>query len=177
MLAHAEFQHAYVHNVLPLGYTYGIAKLAERLCGITSPAHTADGRHTGVVPAAYMLFVYQLQQLALAHYRIGKVATGKLVLLGREYPQLLYEPVIQRSVVYELQRAYAVCYLFNAIALPVREIVHRVDAPFVARAVVVFMLYAVHQRVAHQQVGVRHIYFSAQRFFAIFVLTIAHLAE
>ena len=78
-------------------------------------------------------------------------------------------------MVYELQRAYRVRYLFYTIALAMCEIVHRVYAPLIARTVMVCVLYTVYQRVAQQQIGVRHVYPGTQRFFAVLILACFHI--
>ena len=57
--------------------------------------------------------------------------------------------------------------IFNAVALAVRKIIHRVYAPLVAGAVVVRMLNAVKHWIAHEHIGMRHINFRSQRFTAI----------
>src|SRR5690606_25250962 len=80
MLPNAELKVTYIYYIFTFSYTYHIAKPAEGFRWIASAAHTAYGRHTGVVPAGYVFFVYKLQQLALAHYSIGKVAAGKFIL-------------------------------------------------------------------------------------------------
>jgi hypothetical protein len=75
--------------------------------------------------------------------------------------QLLYEPIVQRAMVYELQRADGVGNMFYAITLAVREIIHRIDTPFISRAVVMLMLDAVDNRVAEEKVGMSHIHLSS----------------
>ena len=51
-------------------------------------------------------------------------------------PSCVEEPVVERPVVLELQRADRVRDALDRVRLAVREVVHRVDAPRVARAVV-----------------------------------------
>ena len=58
-----------------------------------------------------------------------------------------------------------------------REVVHRVDAPFVAGAVVFSIQDAVHHRVAHVQIGRRHIYFRAKHMCAIGELARFHTLQ
>ena len=67
------------------------------------------------------------------------------------------------------------CDLFNTIALPVRKIVHRVNAPFVAATVMVCVFDTIDDRVTHEHIGMRHVYFSTQYFFAIFLFTGFHV--
>ena len=51
--------------------------------------------------------LHQLQQLALAHHRVGQVEPRELDLLRVVDAQLVEEPVVERPVVLELQRADA----------------------------------------------------------------------
>ena len=77
----------------------------------------------------------------------------------------------------ELQCANGVGDFLDTVALPMREVVHGIDAPLVAGAVVVRVLDAVHQRVAQQQVGVRHVYFGAQHLLAVGILAGTHVGK
>ena len=97
----------------------------------------------------------QLQQLALAHHRVGQIEAGKLDLLGMIDVQLIEKPVVQRAMVFKLQRADGVGDAFDGVALAVRPVVHRVDAPLVAGAVMVGVEDAVHDRVAQIEVAAR----------------------
>ena len=77
----------------------------------------------------------------------------------------------------ELERADGVRDVLDGVALAVREIVHRVDAPLVAGAVVRGVLDAVQQRVTHHHVRVRHVDLGAEHLLAVGVFAVAHLAE
>ena len=91
--------------------------------------------------------------------------------------QLLDEPVVERTVDVELQRADTVCDMLNGVALAVGVVVHRVDAPLVARAVVVGMQDAVHDGVTEHHVGVRHVDLGTQYLAAVGELAGTHAAE
>ena len=68
-------------------------------------------------------------------------------------PELLEEPVVERPVVLELERAERVRDALDRVGLAVGAVVHRVDAPGVAGAVVGGVQDAVQHRVAQVQVG------------------------
>src|SRR6476660_1118763 len=68
-------------------------------------------------------------------------------------------------------------YMLDTIALAMRKVVHWIDAPRIAGAVVVGMLNAVQHRVSHQHVGMCHIYFSAKGFAAVRKLARLHTAK
>ncbi len=80
--------------------------------------------------------LHELEQLALAHHRIVQVQAGKLDLPRVVDLQLVEQPVVERAVVLELQGADRVGDALDRIALPVGEIVHGINAPLVAGAVV-----------------------------------------
>ena len=67
--------------------------------------------------------------------------------------------------------------LLKGITLAMRKIIHRVNAPGITRAVVVGMLDAVENRVAHQHIGVRHVNFRTQYLFTIAVLAGFHFGK
>ena len=72
-------------------------------------------------------------------------------------PSCFDVPVVERPVVFELQRADGMRDAFDGVGLPVREVVHRIDAPLVAGAVMLGVQDAVHHRVAHVEVGRGHV--------------------
>ena len=77
-------------------------------------------------------------------------------------PSCFDVPVVERAVVFEFQRADGVRDALDGIGLAVGVVVHRVDAPLVAGAVMLGVQDAVHHRVAHVEVGRRHVDFGAQ---------------
>ena len=70
---------------------------------------------------------------------------GKLDLPGLGWAdwQLLHDPVVQRAVVLELQRAQGVGDALQRVLNGMGKVVHGIDAPLVALAVVVHMADAV----------------------------------
>ena len=80
-------------------------------------------------------------------------------------------------MILELQRAERVRDALDRVRQRVREVVHRVDAPGVAGAVVRRAPDAVERRVAHVDVGRRHVDLRPQRVGAVRELARAHPAE
>ena len=78
-------------------------------------------------------------------------------------PQVLDIPIVKRPVILKLQRANRVRNPLNRIALAVRVVIHRVDAPLIARPMMLGVQNAVHHRVAHVEVRRRHIDLRPQR--------------
>ena len=80
-------------------------------------------------------------------------------------------------MVLELQRANGMCNALDGIGLSVSEIVHRIDAPLIAGAVVVRVKDAVHDRIPEVQIRRGHIDFGPQGSGAIGKLAGAHPLE
>ena len=157
ILAHKMLQQAQFNGPVGLGNPDRAAEIANRFRRIAAAANTADGRHARIIPAAHMIFSNQLQQLALAEQGVSHVQPVELDLPGVKDAQVVHKPVVKRSVIFELQRADGMRNAFDGIRLPVRIVVHRIDAPLVAGAVMFGMQNAVHHRVAHVEVGRRHV--------------------
>ena len=112
-------------------------EVAHALGREAAPADARDRGHARVVPAAHAAVLDELQQEALREHRVGEVEPRELVLARpRRHRQVLEEPVVERPVVLELERADRVRDALDRVGLAVREVVGRVDAPGVARALV-----------------------------------------
>ena len=92
-----------------------------------------------------------------------QVQSGEFDLLRPIRSQRLHAPVIQGPVIFELQRADGMGDPLNRIRQGVRIIVHRVNAPGIAGAMVSRSQDPVQDRVAHGDVGRRHIDLGPQR--------------
>ena len=122
--------------------------------------------------------LHELQQLALAHHRVGEVEAGELDLarLAR-HRQVVHRPVVERPVILELQRAERVRDVLDGVRDGMRVVVHRVDAPRVARTVVRRVPDAVDHRVAQVDVRRRHVDLRPEHLGAVFELAVAHPLE
>ena len=80
-------------------------------------------------------------------------------------------------MVLKLHRAKRVRDIFQRVALPVREVVERVDAPRVPGALVAAAANAVEHRVAQIDVVGCHVNFRAQHHFAVGVVAVFHARE
>ena len=171
-------QLAHIHEVVSLGDAGLFHEGEDARRRVAAAAQAGQGRHTGVVPAVHDVLLDQLAQVTLAHDGVRHVQAGKLALL-REFfaEQVRDDPLIQRAVVLKLKAAQAEGDALNGVLNGVRKVVHRVDAPLVALAVMLDMLDAVDGRVAHVHVRAGQVDLGAQRFFAVGKLTRAHTAE
>ena len=103
------------------------------------------------------------RRIALAQHGVGQSKRAELDLLRAVDAQLVAEPLVQRPMILVVQVAQRVGDALDRVALPVRPVVHRIDAPLVAGAVMLGVQDAVHDRVAHVEVRVRHVDLGAQR--------------
>ena len=177
VFADAEFQHRVIHHGVGAGDADAAAELAQGLRRHAAAAQAAQGGHARVVPALDVAFLYQLDELALGQHRVGEVEARELDLLGMVHFQGVQHPVIELAVVLELQRADGVGDAFQRVRQAVGEVVHGIDAPLVARAVMFGMADAVQGGVAHDQIGRGHVDLGAQHMLAVGEFPGAHAAE
>ena len=177
VLPYAPFQQLDVHELLVLADTDLVAEHLDGLGSIAAAPHSAEGGHARVVPAGDYAFLHELEQFALAHEGIGEVQPGEFVLMARIDVQDLDEPVVEGTVHVEFEGADAVGYILYGVALAVGVVVHRVDAPFVAGAVMRRVLDAVHDGIAEHHVGRSHVDLSPEHLLAVGILAVSHLAE
>ena len=95
---------------------------------------SVEDQTTRVIESSHNPFLYHLPEKALAHDGIGKIQPGEFDLLRMMDTQLVEDPVIKGSVVLELERAKGVRNAFDGIRDAMREIIHRINAPRVAGA-------------------------------------------
>ncbi len=124
-----------------------------------------------------MLLGHQLQQFALAHHGISEIKPCEFDLLRMMNLQSFAEPVIQGPMILKLECANRVSDLFNRIALAVGKIIGRIDTPFIARAVMMGMLDAVHHRVTQIDIRRSHVDLRAQGPCSVGELAFAHPRE
>ena len=86
-------------------------------------------------------------------------------------------PVVKGTVIFKFERAERMRNALDCVFYGVREVVHRIDDPLVARMGVRCVANAVDDGVAHIDVGRRHIDFRTQNFFAVGKLALSHPLE
>ena len=95
----------------------------------------------------------------------------------RRHVEVGDEPVVERPVVLEFQRADRMRDVLDRVRLAVRVVVARIDLPLRAGARMAGMEDAVHHRVAQVDVARRHVDLGAQHAGAVLELAGAHAAE
>ena len=86
-------------------------------------------------------------------------------------------PIVERTVIFKLNRAKRMSDSLKRVLNGVRKIVHGINAPFVPLAVVMHVQNPVNNWVAHVHIGRAHVDFCAKRVRSVFKLTVFHAAE
>ena len=178
VFSHAELEQSGVYFAVGFRYSHSCAELLDGFRGISPLAHTAQRRHTRIVPTGDETGIDELLEIALRHYRVLDIETGELYLSrGHGEFALLAHPVVQRAVVFEFESAYRMGDSVERVAYRMSEIVHGINAPLVAGAVMVRAQNSVNYRIAHVDIGARHIYLGAQYLTSVGIFALFHLLE
>ena len=111
--------------------------------------------------------------LRLLVSEVLELQARELGLLGpRRRFEVVENPVVERAVILEFERAQRVGHALDRIRQSVGEIVQRVDAPVVAGIVMGDVADAVQHRVAQVDVGRGHVDLGAQHVFAVGILVV-----
>ena len=103
---------------------------------------------------------------------------GELDLRGMEVDiDVVQHPVVQRPMVFELERAQRMGDALQGVADAVGVVVHRIDTPVRARTLMRDVTYPIQHGVAQIDVGAGHVDPGAQNVFAIGELTGPHARE
>ena len=109
---------------------------------------------------------------------MGEVQARKLILVRLLLKSdVVDDPVIERAVIFKFYRAERVGYPLERVLNGVREIVERIDAPFVSLTVVRRVYDAVDGRVAQIHVRGGHVYLCAQSVAAVRKFAVLHALE
>ena len=180
LVAYAVLEHCAVHRAVALGDADLLTERTDRCGRITASPHPRDRRHTRIVPPAHMPLLNELTQLALARDRAREIQTCELDLtrpLPRRESQSFEQPVIERAMLLELQRTERVRNALNRIREWMGKVVHRIDAPRIARPMMRHMGNAVDHGIAHDEIRRRHIDLGAQNARSVRKLPRTHARE
>ena len=98
--------------------------------------------------------------------------------MGRAFTfAVLNDPIVDGPVVLKLQCADGVCHALVGVLERVSEVVHRIDAPLVACAVMALVHDSIYDGVAHIEVWRSHVYFRPQNLLTVFVFSLSHFSE
>ena len=151
-----------------------LAKVAKRLGAKAPTAQASNGWQARVVPAINDFSLDKLEQFPLGHHRIGQVQTIKFDLLRMVHAKCSQEPIVQWAMVFKFEGANRIGHAFDAVLKAMRPIVHRVDIPGVAGAMMRRVDDAIHHWIAQLEVVGREVDFGTQDMAAWLEGTIAH---
>ena len=155
------------------------AEVANGFRRVPAPPDAGDRRHPRIVPSRDELLLDQREQLALAHHRVIQIEPREFD-LPRPRPErgvladAVHHPVVERTMILELERAQRVRDALDRIRDRVRVVVGRIDAPGVARPMMRRVPDPVQRRIPHVDVRRRHVDRGAQHMGAIGKLAGAH---
>ena len=125
-----------------------------------------------------MAVAHQHGQHALRQQRVGQIEPGEFVLMRlRRHRQFVEQPVIQRPVILEFQRADRMRDALDRVGLAVGVIIARIDRPFGAGARMMGVQDAIEHGVAQVDVAGRHVDLGAQHAGAVRELARLHAPE
>ena len=178
LLADAVLEQLDVHERIRLCHARALDEVQNGARRIAAAAQRAQRGHARVVPALDVVLKHQLAQIALAHHRVRHVQARELALLGMVRQRtVVHDPLIQRAVVFKLDRAHRVRDALDRVLDRVREVIERVDAPLVALTVVMRAHDAVDRRVAQVHVRAGHVDLGAQGLGAVLELAVSHILK
>jgi len=122
----------------------------------------------------------EFTQLAFAGDRPREVEPCKLDLtrpLPRLESQCLKQPVIERTVLLELKRTEGMRNALDRVRDRMREVIHRIDAPRIARPMVRNVCDAIDHRIPHDEIRRCHIDLRTQNARAVRELARTHARE
>src|SRR5215203_3157052 len=155
-----------------------LQEVAETLGWKSAPAKRRDGGHPRIVPASDGARAHESGQDPLREHGVREIEARELVLArARRHRQVLDQPVVERPVILELERAEGVGDALDGVRLTVGEVVQRIDAPLVAGSRVSRVQDPVQHRVAHVDVGRSHVDPGPEHSGAVRKLTRAHALE
>ena len=177
VVSNGVFQLVQADPGLALAHADDLAEIADGLGRDAPAAQAGDGGHARVVPAADVAALDQGQELAFAHDGVVEVEPGEFDLLGVIDAQLIEHPVVEHAVVLELQGADGVGDALDGVGEAVGEVVHGVDQPLVAGAMMADAADAIERGVAQDDVGRGHVDLGPQDPGPVGKLAVAHAPE
>ncbi len=125
-----------------------------------------------------MAAAHQFGEHALRQHRVGEIEAREFVLMRpRRHRQIVDEPVVERPMILEFERADRMGDALDGVGLAVREVVARIDLPRRAGARMRRVQDAVEHRIAQIDVARRHVDLGAQHARAVGEFAGAHAAE
>ena len=158
IVADAVFQHGVIRAAVCLGNPRQLYEFPNGLRRVAAPAQGGDRDQTGIIPSVYGSVFHQFFDIPFSGHHIGQIKFCELNLFRRmRIFQLRYHPVVQRTVILKLQRTQRMRHALNGILNRMRKIIHRVDAPLIARVMVRHPGNPVDHRIPHVNIRGGHV--------------------
>ena len=171
-------EHRHVDHAVGLGDADAADEIAQRLGRHAAAAQPRQRRHPRIVPTGDVAAAHQLGEHALGQDRIGQIEPREFVLArARRHLDVVEEPVVERTVVLEFQRADRMRDALDRVGLAVGVVIARIDRPGGAGARMGGVEDAVKHRIAQIDVARSHVDLGAQDAGAVRELAGPHPAE
>ena len=180
VVAHAILEHAHVDPGIRFRDADTLREKLEAFGREAASPGADERRHSRIVPAVDVSLFDELDESPLGKDDIGEVEPRELVLPRQwtlELPsvgKLLDDPVVKRAMILELERADRMRDPLERVADAVRIVVQRIHAPLVAGPVMPRVPDPIDRRIAHVDVGARHVDLEPQHVCAVGKLPRAH---
>ena len=117
-------------------------------------------------------FLHKLDEFPFAHDGVREIQPGEFVLMriAARHFERVENPIVKRPVHLKFKRTNRVRNPFDVIAERMRQIVHRINAPFVTSAMVRCVTNSIKHRISQPDVGRVHVDLCAQGTRAIWKL-------
>lgn len=106
MVADRVIEHGEIDDAVGPGHADAPNEVADRLRRHTATAQACQRRHARIVPATHNAAPHQIRQVAFGKDRVPEIESGEFGLpRARRHRQVVEEPVVERTMVLELQGA------------------------------------------------------------------------
>ena len=102
VFTHTGLQESHIVEGIKLGISDRVNEHTYTFRAVATATHTAECRHTWVIPTIYKVFVDQRMQFTLAHHGVGEVQTVELYLAGTVVLQVICSSILFFQKVNEL---------------------------------------------------------------------------
>ncbi len=105
MISDSMLEKRRLYDGIALGYSDKLAEIADSFRRISPLLHTAERRHSRIVPTGYEAFVDEFFQISFAHYSAFDIEPCEFHLSRSRRKTAVYlHPIVKRSVILELER-------------------------------------------------------------------------
>jgi hypothetical protein len=179
VIAEGVFEEGDIDDAVVLGVADFVNEGTYGVGGVSTASESAEGGHSGVIPTVDDALLDELEEFAFGHEGEGEVESVELdlswaVVVGAEK---FDEVVVEGPVHLEFEGTKGVSDAFEEVGLSVSEVVHGVDVPGGAGAVMRSFDDAIDDGVTEVHIGGGHVDFGTQRHGTFVELAVVHTDE